>query len=52
MTNVPGYYGTGLIMAIIYSTGMGFHSRVRLLALPVNIRLGWKQLTVTNTLAY
>ncbi len=52
MTNVPGYYGTDLIMAIIYSTGMGFHSRGRLLALPMNIRLEWKRLTVTNTLAY
>jgi hypothetical protein len=28
------------------------HSRGRLLALPKNIRHGWKELTVTNTLAY
>ncbi len=29
----------------------GLHSRGRLLALPKNIRQGWKELTVTNTLA-
>jgi hypothetical protein len=30
----------------------GLHSKGRLLALPTNIKLGWKSLTVTNTLAY
>ncbi len=31
---------------------MELHSDGRLLALPTNIRLGWKQLEVANTLAY
>ncbi len=31
---------------------MRLHSKGRILALPKNIRLDWKRLTVTNTLAY
>ncbi len=30
----------------------GLHSNGRPLALPTNIRLGWKQMEVANTLAY
>ncbi len=33
-------------------TLIGLHSIGKLLALPANIRLGWKQIAVTNTLAY
>jgi len=31
---------------------MGLHSNGKLPALPANIRLGWKCMTVTNNLAY
>ncbi len=31
---------------------MGLHSNGRLLALPANVRLGWKGRPFTNTLAY
>jgi hypothetical protein len=31
---------------------MRLHSEGRLQALPVNIKLGWKQLMVKNTLSY
>ncbi len=31
---------------------MRLHSNGRLLALPANIRLGWKSMTVSNTLTY
>jgi hypothetical protein len=30
----------------------GLHSKVRLIALPSNISLNWKRLTVANTLVY
>jgi hypothetical protein len=30
----------------------GFHSHSRVLALPTNIRHGWKRMAVANTLAY
>ncbi len=35
-----------------YPSGTGLHSKGRVLALPTNISLGWKWLTLTNTLAY
>ncbi len=31
---------------------MKLHSNGKLLALPTNIRLGWKQMVVANTVAY
>jgi hypothetical protein len=31
---------------------MGLHSNSKLLALPANIKLGWKLTAVVNTLAY
>ncbi len=32
--------------------GTGLHYKGRFLVLPSNIRVGWKSLTMTNTLAY
>jgi hypothetical protein len=40
------------VVLIHYKATIGFHSKGRLLALPANIRLGMKWLTVTSTLAY
>jgi hypothetical protein len=64
LTNTLAYYCTVLITAkkVLYAFSkakayrLGALARLhyinRLLALPTNIRLGWKLLNMTNTLAY